>query len=88
MAIESEKFVFSSVQPLWQESREITTNPRPPVKVGISALDVCCKACSHSWTSHSYGEGRFAAAVGNYLFTCPSCGSEEGVKASVLMNSL
>jgi predicted RNA-binding Zn-ribbon protein involved in translation (DUF1610 family) len=87
MTTESEKFAFTNVRLLYQESNELHADrqPRPPLVVGISAVDVFCKACGHLWTAREYGEGRFRNAAGHFLFDCPECGADEGVRAAVGM---
>lgn len=86
MTIETEKFVITSVDPTYSQSREITANPKPPQKTGIKVATVFCKNCENLWNAQSSGEGKFCTAFGSFIFKCPNCPAEEVVQASVVMN--
>jgi len=87
VAIETEKFVITEVDAAYSQSREITTNPKPPQKTGISAATVFCKSCENLWHSRSFGDGSFNTAIGFFIFECPKCHASEGVKAGVVMGA-
>lgn len=81
MTIETDNFLISDSTFNYAESREITSSRVAPakVKVGLNSARVTCKACSFSWTSYQYGEGKFSPALGYVIFNCPSCSAQESV---------
>lgn len=86
MTVETEKFIITGVDATHSQSREITADPRFPQKTGIKTATVFCKGCDNLWTARTFGEGCFNTAFGSFIFKCPNCRAEEGVKASVVMN--
>lgn len=84
MVIESEKFVLTSIDLLYIESREISINPDLK-KSGIRQATVFCKNCENLWRSSAYGDGKFQATTGHFIFTCPKCAESENIKSSTLM---
>jgi hypothetical protein len=79
MSTGSEKFVVTNVQPIWTESREITTTPRPPQKTGVRSADVHCKTCGHDWTARNR-DGSLDGVLGGTLVTCPQCRTSEAMR--------
>jgi hypothetical protein len=77
MQTETDKFIFDNVDHIWRESEEITTTPRPPMKVGVRSVDVYCKSCGHVWNAKR-GDGSLDNVIGGLLVRCPQCGADEG----------
>ena len=78
MALETEHFIISGVEPKYVESREIRADRMspPPQQVGFRALNAACKSCGKTSRLSEHGLG-FRPFIGGVLVNCPFCGNEE-----------
>lgn len=89
MSIETGNFTFEGIRFKYAESNTISSNGQKssPIRTGIMSVDVRCKSCGHEWQAREYGEGNFRSAIGQILFECPACSSEEKLRTVALMKS-
>ena len=80
--IESEKFHFHDPKWAYAESQEIGST-QAPIKVGIDAVSVRCKACGHVWRAGEHGPGRLRPTVQGVIVKCPGCNADEAVSESI-----
>jgi hypothetical protein len=81
--MESDKFCFSGVKWIYQQSRELGRFGSAPQRVGIESVIVLCKGCQHSWHAGQHGTGRLLNVLGGVIVSCPSCAARESVQGSL-----
>ena len=80
--MESQKFRFKNIEPVYMHSREINAFPKPRVWAGVWAADVECKDCGHRW--HAQRETTSFTASTNAVFvTCAGCKAREEIRKAL-----
>jgi len=85
MSIETENFILSNLNWMYQKSSELVMDGQAAnlVKSGVKSLNVECKKCNKSWLASVNSDSSLESVAGGVYVTC-RCGNEEGVQSAVL----
>jgi ubiquitin C-terminal hydrolase len=78
MPISTNNFSIAGVEKIYVTSKEIRSDLQAamPKAVGVSALEVTCQSCNHSWTA-TKTNNTLVPTLGNVLIVCPECTVKE-----------
>jgi hypothetical protein len=79
MLLETEQFVVTKCTWDYESTGELTASRQSSlVPVGVSFVELTCKACRASWVARSgSGAGKFLPTIGSIRVVCPN-GETEG----------